>query len=131
MICVNSRHLGSNKLPLTSRRTIMEWYLTVYIAILKPTRKPFLKTHIARKHEGRLRFSCDKCEYRTDRGDMFSVHKQALHDGFKFECNECDYKATSMQRWKLHMQRIHKGRLRFSCDNCDQGAGQMQLVLAI
>eukprot|EP00092_Neocalanus_flemingeri_P016310 GFUD01017655.1.p1 GENE.GFUD01017655.1~~GFUD01017655.1.p1 ORF type:complete len:300 (+),score=87.50 GFUD01017655.1:37-936(+) len=52
-------------------------------------------------------YSCDQCDYRSDRHYCIKIHKNARHDGIKFPCDQCEYKSTYSNALTRHKKNQH------------------------
>merc|ERR1719154_363668 len=53
-------------------------------------------------------FSCDSCDYSTDRKPTLNIHKKAVHIGnLDFSCDSCPFHTTTKEYLVRHIQRGH------------------------
>ena len=80
------------------------------------------------KHKGKFKYSCDQCEYQTERKINLKTHKETKHDviyraplqdtlktqkkcideGIKFTCSYCKFKASKKANLDRHQQSKHE-----------------------
>jgi len=66
-------------------------------------------------------YSCDKCEYVTNRLHNLNHHKRAKHKGVSYPCDKCGYVATLKADLKKHREAKHD-RVRYPCNQCSYAA---------
>jgi len=68
-----------------------------------------MKFHHRSIHQG-VKFSCDKCEFKTARQDHLKKHVLVAHTEkeIKFSCNECEFKSETESTLKSHIQAEHE-----------------------
>ena len=68
-----------------------------------------LKTEVEPKLENSTKqFTCDSCDYSTDRKPTLNIHKQAVHVGhLDFSCDSCPFTTTTKEYLVRHIQRGH------------------------
>ena len=52
-------------------------------------------------------YSCEQCDYKSDRPYSIKIHKKARHDGIKFPCDQCEYKSTFANALSRHKKNQH------------------------
>ena len=97
--------------------------------------KRSLKCHTASKHEdklaleGRPKFKCQLCTYKTYRSHQLVLHLRKHTDERNFPCKftHCSYKAKIRGDLKIHCIRAHCNERPFSCrvEGCDYTAKTM------
>lgn len=55
------------------------------------------------------KYSCDMCDFVSDKKLKLHKHKRAAHDAREFLCDKCNYSAAKMCSLKMHVQIVHDG----------------------
>jgi len=68
-----------------------------------------MKFHHRSIHQG-VKFSCDKCEFKTARQDHLKRHALSAHTEkeIQFSCNHCDFQSETESALKSHIQTEHE-----------------------
>ena len=66
-----------------------------------------LELHIAKAHEGKKPFSCDKCDKGFSRAFRLKEHVQSVHEGEKHLCDTCGKGYIHKNALKEHINVIH------------------------
>jgi len=74
-----------------------------------------------KKHsEGKARYNCDICDYKTNIEMEYKQHQFKEHDGnADFKCKECDYGTCVKREFKEHLLKHNKGTAKYQCTICD------------
>ena len=82
-----------------------------------------LRIHMMKKHKRGMReLQCDRCPYKTYRGDSLKRHRQTLHeksspvDKSKLVCEQCGYTTARPRSMREHL-RVHNG-VKYTCELC-------------
>ena len=62
-----------------------------------------LQYHIYSKQEG-VMYECDQCEYKANKLNNFTKHRESVHVGVQLKCNQCEYEATQWRNLTHHKQ---------------------------
>ena len=80
-------------------------------------RKLDVKRHRESKHEF-VTYKCTKCEKHYAGQGKLKLHYESIHEGkWKYECDQCDYKTTRRFFIKRHVKNAHERA--YKCDQCD------------
>ena len=63
-------------------------------------------------------YSCDKCEFETNRPSTFQNHVLYTHTGRQIQCDKCDKKYFSMSHLKEHIEGTHEAVMQI-CETCN------------
>ena len=63
-------------------------------------------------------YTCDRCDYRTQKISNLKPHQISKHDGVKFVCDQCDRQFSTKTNLQTHKQAKHEGKT-FICEECD------------
>lgn len=55
------------------------------------------------------KYSCEDCDYQTERRSNFNKHVKARHLGIRFPCDQCGYKASDRSNLNKHVKSVHNG----------------------
>ena len=72
--------------------------------------------HMIGTHQKEKRFSCNICDYKTNRGTTMRDHT-GWHNGKVFKCNQCNSVAKSERSLKSHKEAMHG--VPISCTKCE------------
>merc|ERR1712150_141974 len=64
------------------------------------------------------KFSCDKCEYKTNISWNLKTHQLGKYEGVKFKCNQCHREFSQKSNLQTHIYSKHEGK-KYSCDMCN------------
>ena len=68
-------------------------------------------------HEG-IRYSCDECDWMTQRAEKLKIHKEDKHLGLKHFCGQCGVLYNTKKSLDRHIKDLHHSRISF-CNDCD------------
>ena len=54
------------------------------------------------------KFSCDECEYKTNKTWHLKVHKSAKHEGIRFRCDQCHREFSQKSSLHTHIKWKHE-----------------------
>ena len=66
-----------------------------------------LELHIAKVHEGKNPFSCEKCDKAFSTNNILKAHIQSVHEGEKHLCETCGKGYTHKDGLRNHIDHIH------------------------
>lgn len=73
--------------------------------------------HINKEHL-KLKYSCEQCNYTTDRKYNLNIHIKRHHEKIRYQCTVCEYEAMSRTSLKYHVQSIHEN-VTYPCKLCN------------
>ena len=65
----------------------------------------FKNGNFARKEDGF--YSCDECEYKTNKSNNLKRHKLGKHQGVKFKCDKCSCEFSQQGHLQTHIKSKH------------------------
>ena len=68
------------------------------------------------------KFSCERCQYKTNDKSNFNKHIQAQHQNTEYSCDQCTRKFKSVSGRNNHNKTRHKG-IRYECT--ESGCGKL------
>ena len=70
--------------------------------------------------ECKVRYRCDKCDYKCSTNTLLKQHIKQVHDKIKnFECSRCDYKCSDNSNLQKHIKQVHDKIKDVECPKCD------------
>ena len=54
------------------------------------------------------KFSCDVCEYKTNKSWNLKVHKLGKHEGIRFRCDQCNQEFSQKSNLHTHVKSKHQ-----------------------
>ena len=91
----------------TAHGVILEKNQKCFICDHVTTGPKLLELHIAKAHEGKKPFSCDKCDKGFSRAFRLKEHVQSVHEGEKHLCDTCGKGYIHKNALKEHIIVIH------------------------
>ena len=79
-----------------------EFLMNVY----NKTRTSFLDF----SHTDKRKYTCDECDYQTDRNTNLKRHKLGKHAGVKYSCQQCDGQFSTQDNLKRNWYSKHDGK---------------------
>merc|ERR550532_3725775 len=83
-----------------------------------------LRIHMLKKHKRAMHeLQCDKCPYKTYRGDSLKRHRQTLHEipspinENRLVCEQCGFTTKRPRSMREHLQVVHNG-VKYTCELC-------------
>ena len=82
-------------------------------------KKSLLLQHCKTAHTNMKEFKCDLCEYSTNHKRGLIRHNKAVHLNIKeYKCQQCTKEFTQKSHMSLHIRTVHEGLKEFQCDKC-------------